>query len=552
MTRKRGKPEGPSELRLRAEEELRLKGGEKLAPRTDDETRRLLHELQVHQVELELQNEELRRAREELEDALERYTDLYDFAPVGYLTIDRDGVIRTANITCARLLGIYRSTLIGQRFINFIDIHDLPFFSYFLRKVSTGNANDSCELKLKGGGNSPVFIRVEAVASPYTGDCRLAIIDITDRREADEKLLKSKQRLDEAQGVTHVGSWEWDSIADEISVSDEFNRIFGRVLTIYESFIDMVHPDDRDTVNRAVRETLTNQKPYNVHYRIVRPDGAIRVIHALGKAVTDDAGKSLGMIGTVQDVTERRELVEKLETLNAELAVRAEALAEANIDLEAFNHSVAHDLRIPLNIISGYCQLVQRMCGEKLDEECQGYLREVFKTTMQMDCLIDTLLRFSSVNRAELKHEKIDLSIMARKTAMELNMSQPERHVAFHIAKGITANGDANLLRIVIDNLIGNAWKYSSVKENGVIEFGVNEMAGSQAYFVRDNGTGFDMAYAEKLFVPFHRLLGSGEIKGHGIGLATVERIIRRHGGRIWAKSEPGKGATFYFTLSAN
>jgi PAS domain S-box-containing protein len=390
------------------------------------------------------------------------------------------------------------------------------------------------------------------VASPYTGDCRLAIIDITDRREADEKLLKSKQRLDEAQGVAHVGSWEWDSVADEISVSDEFNRIFGRVLTIYESFIDMVHPDDRDTVNRAVRETLTHQKPYNVHYRLVRPDGAIRVIHALGKAVTDDAGKSLGMIGTVQDVTERRELEEKLETLNAELAARAEELAEANVDLEAFNHSVAHDLRNPLNIIGGYCQVIQKLCGDKLDEQCNGFLRETYEAIMKMDRLIETLLRFSSISRVELVKERVDLSKIAREVARDLEILEPERHVAFRIAKGTYVNGDENLLHVVLNNLIGNAWKFTSGNENAELEFGSMEKEGTASYFVRDNGPGFDMAYAEKLFVPYHRLPGSDKIKGHGIGLATVERIIRRHRGRIWVESEPGKGATFYFTLSAN
>ena len=167
-----------------------------------------------------------------------------------------------------------------------------------------------------------------------------------------------------------------------------------------------------------------------------------------------------------------------------------------------------------------------------------------------MNQLIDTLLKFSRIIRDEMRHDTVDLSAMAQEVAASLEKGEPERRVKFRIAEGIKVNGDAGLLHIVLDNLIGNAWKYSGKQEETVIEFGVKEIEGKTAFFVRDNGPGFDMAYAEKLFVPFQRLPGTAEFKGHGIGLATVERIIRRHGGRVWAEGEPGKGATFYFTLS--
>jgi PAS domain S-box-containing protein len=538
-------------LRLRAEKELRLKGGEKQAPRTDDETRRLLHELQVHQVELEMQNEELRRAREELENALERYTDLYEFAPVGYLTLDRDGFIRAANLTVASFLGIARSTLIGRRFGDFIDIHDLPFFSYFLRKFSTGNAKDSCELTLRGSGDSPVFIRIEAVSSPSAGECRLAVIDITNQKSAEEKLRKSEQRLAEAQGVAHVGSWEWDSIADEISVSDEFNRIFGRVLSIYESFIDMVHPDDRDTVNRAVRGTIAQQAPYDIHFRIVRPDGAIRVIHALGKALTVDTGKRQGMVGTVQDVTELKEMANKLEILNAELTAHGEELEAANTDLEAFNYSVSHDLRSYLAGIYCAAEVLLDTCATGNDEEHLHFLTQIKKACEGMSQLIASLLEFSLMSRSDMALKTVDLSSIASSLTTDLRRAEPERRCKFMIQEGIKVSGDPNLLRIALTNLLGNAWKFSTGKEESSIEFGKTKCNGKPAFYVRDNGVGFDMSLAEMLFTPFHRLHSRNEFDGHGIGLSTVERIIRRHGGRIWAESEPGKGATFYFTLSA-
>jgi signal transduction histidine kinase len=191
------------------------------------------------------------------------------------------------------------------------------------------------------------------------------------------------------------------------------------------------------------------------------------------------------------------------------------------------------------------------MCGGNLGEQCQGYVREIYEGTLRMNELIDTLLNFSQLMRNELNREPVDLSGIAKTVAAELQLTETGRRVSFRIADGMTAYGDANLLRVVLENLLGNAWKYTGAREEAVIEFGVAEIDGKQASFVRDNGAGFDMKYAEKLFIPFQRLPGADKFKGHGIGLATVERIIRRHGGRVWADGEPDKGATFWFTLPA-
>jgi len=239
---------------------------------------------------------------------------------------------------------------------------------------------------------------------------------------------------------------------------------------------------------------------------------------------------------------------EKLEILHNDLAARAAELEAANIELEAFNYSVSHDLRIPLTAINGYCQVVLEQCGNRLDEQCKGYIREMFEGTLRMNRLIDTLIDYSRVTRVEMRHEKVDLSRMAEEVAMGLKVSAPERRVTFRIAEGIMADGDAGLLRVVLDNLIGNAWKYSGMREETVIEFGIMNIDGVTTYFVRDNGPGFDMSFADKLFIPFQRLPGTN-FEGHGIGLATVGRIVRRNGGRVWAESKPGEGATFWFTL---
>jgi light-regulated signal transduction histidine kinase (bacteriophytochrome) len=224
-------------------------------------------------------------------------------------------------------------------------------------------------------------------------------------------------------------------------------------------------------------------------------------------------------------------------------------LQTTNQDLEAFNYTVAHDLRTHLNTLSLSCQAIEMMCTDKLNEECRGFVRNISNRTLQMNELITALLTFSRMGHVEPQREKIDLSVLAQEVVTMLQQTEPERQVDFRICAGIETNGDASLLRVVLDNLLGNAWKYTSKQEKAVIEFGIKEIDGMPTYFVQDNGIGFDKADAAKLFVPFQRLPGAETSKGFGIGLATVERIIKRHGGRIWAEGEPGKGACFYFTL---
>jgi signal transduction histidine kinase len=226
-----------------------------------------------------------------------------------------------------------------------------------------------------------------------------------------------------------------------------------------------------------------------------------------------------------------------------------ELVKERTTELEAFNYTVSHDLRRPLTNINSYCQVIMELWGDKLDEQCKGYIQGANDETLQMNQLINDLLSFSRMTHRELQREAVDLSSLVHQVAMSLKMAEPDRHVTFRIAEGVHVNGDPNLLRMVLDNILSNAWKFTGKREEAVIEFGVQTIAEKPAYFVRDNGAGFDMNYAAQLFAPFQRLPGTDDYKGHGIGLATVERIIKRHGGRVWAEGEPGKGATFYFTL---
>jgi signal transduction histidine kinase len=241
---------------------------------------------------------------------------------------------------------------------------------------------------------------------------------------------------------------------------------------------------------------------------------------------------------------------EELAVANEKLQAHTAELEAVNIELEAFNYSVAHDLRQPLNTISLSCQALKLICGDRLDEQCLGFIDCCDKGTLSMNRLIEALLRFSQMGHVEPSRDKVDLSALAQEVVTSLKQTEPDRQVDFRIAAGIAVTADANLLRSVLENLLGNAWKYTGKRQEAVIEFGAEEIDGKTVYFVRDNGAGFDNADTEKLFLPFQRLPGTEEFRGFGIGLATVERIIRRHGGRMCAEGEPGKGATFYFTLS--
>jgi two-component system NtrC family sensor kinase len=232
-------------------------------------------------------------------------------------------------------------------------------------------------------------------------------------------------------------------------------------------------------------------------------------------------------------------------------AVLVDELERKNKELEAFSYSVSHDLRAPLRSIDGFSAALLEGYAGQLDAKGRDYLARVRAAARRMGQLIDDLLQLSKVGRAELRRQRVDLSELVATVAAELRQTNPERQVRTLIPAGVVANGDRRLLQIVLENLLGNAWKFSADAAEAVVEFGVAEADGAPAYFVRDNGAGFDMAFAERLFTPFQRLHLQSRFPGTGIGLATVQRIVDRHGGRVWAQSIVNHGATFLWTLPA-
>jgi signal transduction histidine kinase len=288
----------------------------------------------------------------------------------------------------------------------------------------------------------------------------------------------------------------------------------------------------------------------NVHHHALRTVAGPAV--ARSERHLDMAGEFLAEILSPFEMMLRgyRETNARLLAANNQLLEARVAAESAHRELEAFSYSVAHDLRAPLRSLDGFAHILLQDYAEKLDDDGRQFLQYIRASAQRMAQLIDDLLNLSRVTRGEFQREHVDLSDIARVAATCLQKAEPARNVDFVIADGLADEGDVRLLAIVLENLIGNAWKYSSKRDDARIEVGTTASNGPRTYFVRDNGAGFDMAHADKLFGVFQRLHSESEFEGTGIGLATVQRIIHRHGGHIWAEGKVNQGATFFFTLS--
>lgn len=303
---------------------------------------------------------------------------------------------------------------------------------------------------------------------------------------------------------------------------------------------------------------------YEVEY--VTPESR-RILMLDAQRVTHDEDGFPVILLSIEDVTVERQAIDDLERLNDELECRVadrtlalnqanrelldanQELGAANRELEAFCFSVSHDLRAPLRALDGFSQELLQTYADKLDNQGQHYLRRIRAGTQRMGQLIDDLLQLSRVTRAEMRREVVDLTELAESVFAELREHQPDRTVLFTAQPGMIALCDPPLIRAVLENLLGNAWKFTANKQNAVIKFEAAERLGDRVFSVRDDGAGFDMAFAGKLFRAFQRLHSDREFPGTGVGLATVDRIIRRHGGKVWAEGAVGVGSTFFFTI---
>jgi len=495
---------------------------------------------------------ERKLADQKLRESEEKFSKAFHAAPTFIsITTLPEGRYLDVNEEFLRTLGFQREEVLG-RTTHELGIWDSPRD----REILLGRLNDNQLVRdyatiLRAKDGSPIngLLSLEIIEIEGS-ECLLTITrDVTALKRAEEernRLALIVESSDDAIiGKTLDGIiTSWNRGAEKIYgfTADE---VKGR-------HISLLTPDSMpDEIERFLEAIRRGERIERLETVRVRKDGSQFPVALTISPIRDEAGCVVGASTIARDISERKEAEQEIVRLNADLAARAADLERANRDLESFNYSVAHDLRQPLTVISSFCQAIDTFCGAELSGECRDFLQAVLDGVQRMNRLIDALLDFARLAHAELRREPVDLSALASELLQELLVAEPQRQVEVHIAEKAIAYGDANLLRLVLLNLLGNAWKFTGSRPRAVIEFGCQEQDDGPLYYVRDNGLGFSQEQAARIFNPFERLPGTEQFRGFGIGLATVERIVRRHGGSIWAVGEPDRGATFYFTLPA-
>lgn len=457
-----------------------------------------------------------------------------------------------------RLTGLRRSDVIGKTHREVVP-EDSSFLKTYSQVARTG-------LPVHFDQWSPALKRHYDVYvyRPTAGQIAILFLDITERKKAESALKESELRLQLAVNAMNMAIWEWDPVSDKAVKSDIYAAQYGRPPETGSSrawWIGRIHPDERDRVVASLNATLAgNKDAWNEEYRFQRADGSWAYVYDHSRISRDESGKPLRMVGGVLDLTARKKLEEALKQANAELET-------VNKELEAFSYAVACDLRTPLRSIEGFSRALLEDYGGLLGDTGKDYCNRIEAATVRMTQLIDALWTMSRLTVGQISENIVDLSAEAQIIAHELKKKQPERKVDFIIAEDLKVKADIDMMRVVLENLLDNAWKFTSRHDTAKIEFGVlssefGDQSGKfsisqlptpnpeRVYFVRDDGAGFDMAYADKLFRPFQRCHTGTEFPGIGIGLAIAYNIVKRHGGRMWANSAGAeKGATFYFTL---
>jgi PAS domain S-box-containing protein len=384
--------------------------------------------------------------------------------------------------------------------------------------------------------------------------------DVTDRKQAEQDLSRSKSEFEAI----------FNSISDVVIYSDTNRRIVLTNPAMQEVFgytndeivgqsTEILYADKEDFAEQGRRifgvSARIDKDTFEINYKC--KDGTVFIGETFGSKIFDSQGNAVAFIGVIRDVSERKkiqsELLRHRDHLEELVSNRTMELSTLNRELEAFSYSVSHDLRAPLRAINGFSSLLVEEYQAKLDDAAKDYLSRIIAASVKMERLIDDLLEISRVSRADLNKNSVDLSSMAEEILTTLQTEHPDRAVEWEVQQDLSTRGDPTLMHAMLQNLLDNAWKYTANREHAKIRFYRDSTNGSSStYCIEDNGTGFDMRYKDKIFQPFQRLHSDKEFEGTGIGLATVNRVITRHSGEIWATSTPGQGSHFYFRLQTS
>jgi PAS domain S-box-containing protein len=510
---------------------------------------------------LEQEVVEVKQAEESLRQANETLQALIDYSPLAIIMLDLDGHVLLWNNAAEKIYGWTAQEVVGK-FAPFVSEDKQEELRAISNRVTKGEVLTNLELERRRKDGSEILISVsiaplrDAAGGVYA---HMSITtDITERKKVELALQESEERLRQIASSLREVIWLRDTQTRQVLyVNPAFETLTGRTIeNVYQNrdlLIDICHPDDKESLIKALDQRLEGV-PYYKEHRIVHLDGSVRWVSSRSFPVRNEDGKIYRWASTMEDITDRKQAEDEILRLNAELeqrvVERTAQLQAANKELEAFSYSVSHDLRTPLRSINGFSHAILEDYADRLDAEGKGYLQNVLSASLRMGQLIDDMLSLSRITRSELYRTTVDLSNLARDIATKFQVSNPERRVEFIIPPELIVNADPNLMLIVLENLLGNAWKFTSKHLTARIELGMMQQEEHGVYFVRDDGDGFDMTYANKLFGAFQRLHSTTEFEGTGVGLTIVQRIIHRHGGQVWAEAAPGKGATFYFTLT--
>ena len=525
-----------------------------ISPRRTDEVAELARALHAL-------HDELSRRLAEQQRATERYQALFRSAPIA-ICVTQGARLQLANEACLQLFGTSDlASLAGKTLDELWHPEDRDKLAARQQQQRQRRPHDPALpplehriVRLDGS-----IAEVESTALPLAegnpDNLQVVLRDVTEQRQAQAQLRQREAQLLLTSRMARVGGWTLDITTQRASWTDEMAHIYEvppETPVTPALALSYFQGDDLRTLKAALDHLLEDGQPYDLELRLHPPSGQVKWVRAFARAIRQD-GRTVQIDGITQDITERRAAQEALNELNQQLeqrvADRTAELRAANAELDAFAYAVSHDLRAPLRAMSGFSRALVEDHGPQLDADARDMLDQIVQASGRMGDLIEGLLALSRIVRGPLRDDAVDLSALAAQAMDELRRADPERRVQVHIDAGLHAVGDRRMLAAVLGNLLGNAWKYTAGKADASIALTARDIDGERWFCVTDNGAGFDMAHAGRLFKVFARLHRQDEFPGLGIGLATVQRIVHRHGGRIEAAASPGAGASFRFTL---